>query len=180
MPFAATWMELETLILSEVRKRKTNTTWYHLYLVSNIRHKWTFSTEKKIMHLENRLVVAWGEREGVGWIGSLGLTDRCKLLLLEWISNEILPCSTENYVWSLMMEHDNGEKRIYTCMCNWVTMLYSRKLTKHCKPATMEKIKISYNIYIFIFYIYFIFYFSIKKMVKKNCRRNETYDCILV
>ena len=25
MPFAATWVELETLILSEVRKRKTNT-----------------------------------------------------------------------------------------------------------------------------------------------------------
>ena len=25
MPFAATWMELETLILSEVRKRKTDT-----------------------------------------------------------------------------------------------------------------------------------------------------------
>ena len=25
MPFAATWMELETLKLSEVRKRKTNT-----------------------------------------------------------------------------------------------------------------------------------------------------------
>jgi len=24
MPFAATWMELDTLILSEVRKRKTN------------------------------------------------------------------------------------------------------------------------------------------------------------
>ena len=26
MPFAATWKELGTLILSEVRKRKTNTT----------------------------------------------------------------------------------------------------------------------------------------------------------
>ena len=25
MPFAATWMELENLILNEVRKRKTNT-----------------------------------------------------------------------------------------------------------------------------------------------------------
>ena len=25
MPFAATWMELEVIILSEVRKRKTNT-----------------------------------------------------------------------------------------------------------------------------------------------------------
>ena len=26
MPFAATWMELETLLLNEVRKSKTNTT----------------------------------------------------------------------------------------------------------------------------------------------------------
>ena len=33
------------------------------------------STEKKIMDLENRLVAAQGEREGVGGIGSLGLTD---------------------------------------------------------------------------------------------------------
>ena len=28
-------------------------------------------------------------------------------------------------------------------MCNWVTLLYSRKLTEHCKPAIMEKIKIA-------------------------------------
>ena len=33
------------------------------------------STEKKIMDLENRLVVAKGEGEGVGWIGSLGSID---------------------------------------------------------------------------------------------------------
>ena len=33
------------------------------------------STEKKIMDLENRLVVVKGEGEGVGWIGSLGLID---------------------------------------------------------------------------------------------------------
>lgn len=31
---------------------------------------------------------------------------------------------------------------MYMCMCNWVTLLYSRKLTEDCKPATMEKIKI--------------------------------------
>ena len=31
------------------------------------------STEKKIMDLENRLVIAKGEGEGVGWIGCLGL-----------------------------------------------------------------------------------------------------------
>ena len=33
------------------------------------------STEKKIMDLQNRLVVARGEGEGVGWMGCLGLID---------------------------------------------------------------------------------------------------------
>ena len=33
------------------------------------------STEKKIMDLENRPVIAKGEGEGVGWMGSLGLID---------------------------------------------------------------------------------------------------------
>ena len=37
MPFAATWMELETLILSEASQ--TNTIWYHLNLGSNIWNK---------------------------------------------------------------------------------------------------------------------------------------------
>ena len=27
---------------------------------------------------------------------------------------------------------------MYTCMCNWVTMLYSRKLSEHCKLTIME------------------------------------------
>ena len=30
---------------------------------------------------------------------------------------------------------------MYTCMCDWVTLLYSRKLTEYCKPAVMEKHK---------------------------------------
>ena len=33
------------------------------------------STEKKIVDLENRLVLAKGEGEGVGWMGSLGLIN---------------------------------------------------------------------------------------------------------
>ena len=33
------------------------------------------SIEKKLMDLENKLVVAKGEGEGVGWMGSLGLMD---------------------------------------------------------------------------------------------------------
>ena len=54
------------------------------------------STEKKIMDLENRLVFAKGEGEGVGWT-KLGF-NRCRLLSLEWISNEVLLCRTGNYV----------------------------------------------------------------------------------
>ena len=51
--------------------------------------------------------------------------NRCKLLHLEWISNEILLCSTGNYRqlrWN--MEEDNVRKRIY--LYDWVTLLYSR------------------------------------------------------
>jgi len=33
------------------------------------------STEKKLKDLENRLAVAKGKEEGVGWTGSLGLID---------------------------------------------------------------------------------------------------------
>ena len=34
--------------------------------------------------------------------------DRCKLLPLEWRSNEILLYSTGNCIWLLMMEHGRG------------------------------------------------------------------------
>ena len=33
------------------------------------------STEKRLIDLENRLVVAKGKEEGVGWTGRLGLVD---------------------------------------------------------------------------------------------------------
>ena len=74
MPFAATWMELETLILSEVSQKKKDK--YHMIsLISGIEYlaQMNLSTEKKILDLENRLVVAKVEREGVGRTGNLGL-----------------------------------------------------------------------------------------------------------
>ena len=53
------------------------------------------SMEKKITDLESRLVAALGEREGVGGIHQeLGVIG-CNL---EWIYNEILLSSVENYV----------------------------------------------------------------------------------
>jgi len=41
--------------------------------------------------------------------------------------------------WSMM--EDNVRKRMYICMWDWVTLLYSRKLTEHRKPSIMEKNK---------------------------------------
>ena len=74
MPFAATWMELENLIMSEISQKDKDK--YHMIsLTSGILYmtQRKLSTEKKIMDLENRLMVDKGE--GVGWIGSLGLID---------------------------------------------------------------------------------------------------------
>ena len=34
MPFEATWMGLEIIILSEVSQKETNIIWYHLYAES--------------------------------------------------------------------------------------------------------------------------------------------------
>ena len=53
------------------------------------------STERKIMDLENRLGVARGEGGGSGMNGELGV-NRCRLLPLELIGNEILGTMSGN------------------------------------------------------------------------------------
>ena len=69
-------MELETLILSEVSQKEKDE--YHMIsLISGLQHmaQMNLSTEKKLMDLENRLVVATGVGDRVGGLGSLGLID---------------------------------------------------------------------------------------------------------
>ena len=59
MPFVATWMELENLILSEMSQKDKGK--YHMIsLITGILYpaQMNISTEKKIMDLENRLVAA--------------------------------------------------------------------------------------------------------------------------
>ena len=55
------------------------------------------ATEKKLMDFKNRLVVAKGGGKGSGMDWEFGVSI-CKLLLLEWMSNEILLYSTGNYI----------------------------------------------------------------------------------
>ena len=58
MPFAATWIDLEIIILSKISQRKANI-WYHLYVGSKIQQKWTYlQNRNRPADIENRYVVA--------------------------------------------------------------------------------------------------------------------------
>ena len=109
MPFAATWMDLENIILSEVSQTKTNTICYHLYVESKIRHKWTYLWNRnRPTDIENRLVVAKGEGAGGQMKWELGIS-RYELLYIGWINNKVLLCSTGNYIQYLMINHNGKE-----------------------------------------------------------------------
>ena len=97
MPFAATWMELETLILSKVSQKEKDK--YHM-----ISHIWNliYGTNERFHRKEHHVLGeqtygCQGEGGGSGMDWELGV-NRCRLLPLEWISNEILLCSTGNYI----------------------------------------------------------------------------------
>ena len=55
--------------------------------------------------MENRLVVAKGEGRESRMDWELGV-GKCKLLHLEWISNEVLLYSMGNYIPSLGIDYD--------------------------------------------------------------------------
>ena len=83
------------------------------------------STEKKIIDLENRLVAAPGEKEGVGGIRSLGLTDA---IYCSWNGFTVRSCCVALRTMSRYLQCSTtmGGKIMYTCMCNLVLM-YSGK-----------------------------------------------------
>ena len=67
MPFAATWLEPETVIICEL-SWKEKAKYYMISFISGILYmaQMNLSAEKKLMDLENRIVVAKGEEEGRG------------------------------------------------------------------------------------------------------------------
>ena len=73
MPFAATWVDLEFIILSEVRQRKTNIIWYHLCVESKKRIQMNLFTEQKQTQTLKNLWLPKGTGWGwEGWTGALG------------------------------------------------------------------------------------------------------------
>ena len=68
MSLAATWMDLEIIILSEVSQRKTNII-YNLYMESKKQYKWTYlQNRNRLMDIENKHAYqrGWKGRDKLG------------------------------------------------------------------------------------------------------------------
>ena len=78
-------------------------------------------------------------------------------------------------------------------MCDWVTLLYSRKLTEHCKPAIMEKNKnhilkkwlilLIWTLCLFLSFFFFFFFFfflaALQHMEFPGQRSDPSHSCDL-
>ena len=120
MPFAVTWMDLETIILNEVSQWKTNIILYHLHL------GYIFLKGHKLTYLQNRnkftdfekLLVTKGDRWRVGGMGWGFGTGICTLRYMEWLAKGDLLYSTGNYTqYSVIIYVGKESKRMAMCMC---------------------------------------------------------------
>ena len=55
MPFAATWMDTEIVILSKTSQTKTNPIWYHLYVESKKMIQVNLFTKHKQTHRHRKM-----------------------------------------------------------------------------------------------------------------------------
>ena len=63
LSFVTTWIDLKSIILSEITQRKTNTVCFHLYMESKKQDKWTNIAKQKETHRyrEQTSSYQWGE-----------------------------------------------------------------------------------------------------------------------
>ena len=73
MLVAATWMDLEVILLSEGSQKKTSTIWYHFCVASQIWHEWNYLWNRsRLTDIREQTVAA--KRVWWGWEG-LGVWD---------------------------------------------------------------------------------------------------------
>ena len=135
MPFAATWIQLEIIILSQKERNK-----YHMISLicgSNIGHKLSYLQNKSKSQTGREDL--WLPGQEVGWTGSLGLVDANYYV---WNGQAMESYCIAQRTMSNLLEQNTMEdgmrKRIYIyiyvyiythiygCMYYWVIMLYRR------------------------------------------------------
>ena len=104
MPFAAIWMKLRMIILSEVKSERGRQIPYGIAYMWNLKYGTNepFHRQENHGHGEQTCGCQGGEN-GMDWEFEV---NRCKLLHLECISNEVLLYGTGNYIHSSGIEHD--------------------------------------------------------------------------
>ena len=108
MPLAASWIQLEIIILSEVRKKDDTHHMIPTY-IWNLKYDTnepTYETESETERGESGGYLGGGLRDWVEW--EVGV--RCELLYTEWVNNKVpLRYSTENYIQYPMLHHKGKE-----------------------------------------------------------------------
>ena len=133
MPFAATWMDLGSAILSEVSQRRRNIVWHPLHVESKKKwYKWTHKTETDSQtprtSLRLLLGVGGGEEWGKGIVREFGM-DMYTQLYLKRITSKDLLNTTWNSATLLSGSLDGrGTLRENGYMCvyiyGWVPLLF--------------------------------------------------------
>ena len=75
MPLHATWMELETLILSEISQKEEDKMPYDITYIWNIIYGINESFHRKETHQLGEQPCGCQREEGVKWSGNLGLRE---------------------------------------------------------------------------------------------------------
>ena len=111
MPFAATWMDLEIIILSEVSQTKTNIIWYHLYVESKKNDTNELTYKQKQTHRHGKQT--YGHQRGkVGGRDKLGVWDWHVYTAIFKIDNQQGPTySTGNYIQYLIITYNGKESK---------------------------------------------------------------------
>ena len=109
MPFAATWMDLKIIILSEVSQKEKNK--YHVVsLICGIYKmlQMNLFTKQKQSHRQRKQIYGYQMVNGGGVDWEFGI-NRYTLLYIKQINNKDLLYSTGNYIQDLVITYNKKE-----------------------------------------------------------------------
>ena len=137
MPFTASWMDLETGILSEVSQTEKEKYCMTSLICGIQKEMMQMNLQNRKRLTENKLMTAKEEEWGEGIVREFGI-DMYTLLYLKWITNKDLLYSTWNSAQCCVsLDGKEAWGRMDTCI-HMTQSLY-------CSPETMTMLLISYT-----------------------------------